>query len=193
MDVHGRLRTLVIVAALFSAAVASQSIVAASSLGLPPSSPAILQGKPPQCGNGVGTMLVGGPLLFGGGNANQPLQDGHFTDAIGSDWVITSVDSAIECPGPPSNIEVLSPVQTTTCGSMELLTFDVTNGSGYNVKDGTTLSLTTTVGWVPSSATTKFGVAYASFLAPSATSGKAEIIVRAGAVIAIKTIEVTCS
>ncbi len=150
----------------------------------------ILAADPPMCGGGVGTMLLGGPSLYGPGGPGAA--SGRFVDAIGSEWVITG-GGASACPGLPSDIDILSPVTSTTCGSMESLTFDVTDTNGSTIQDGTTLSLSTSLGTVPDSVTTQYGLAYASFLAPSTTAGKAEIIVRAGAVIAIKTIEVTCS
>jgi hypothetical protein len=106
--------------------------------------------------------------------------------------IIISVEPVTPCPGPPSEIKVLTPVQSTACGSSELLTLEVVDDGGYNVKDGTSVALTTSLGLVPETVSTRNGIASASFLAKGDVSGRAEIVIRSGGALARKTIDVSC-
>ncbi len=161
----------------------------------------VLEGKVPSCsaaGIGSGAVLLGGPALFGptpgaGSGPDQQVRNDVFYDAIGSQYIWVQVDGAAPCPGPASTINILSPITSTTCASMESLTLEVTDVDGYNVKDGTELTLSANLGTVVATKTTKDGLATVSYLAPADSSGKAEIIVRAGAIVAIKTLDVSCS
>ncbi|HLF79177.1 MAG TPA: hypothetical protein VJB57_16985 [Dehalococcoidia bacterium] len=106
--------------------------------------------------------------------------------------IVIALDLYTPCPGPPADIKVLTPVQSTNCGSSELLTLEVTDVDGYNVKDGTVLALNTTLGRVPETVTTRNGLASASFLAITEEQGRAEIVIRSGGATARKVIDVTC-
>jgi hypothetical protein len=151
-----------------------------------------LQGKTPVCSS-VGFVLLAARAVDPAASVPYQLgSNGHFFDPLGSEYVATAIDAPQPCPGPPSAVKVISPIETTSCGSVEQLTIEVTDVGGYNVKEGTSVGLTASLGTVPETVETRNGLAYASFLAPPATQGEAEVVVKAGAASAIKKISITC-
>ena len=174
-------------------ALAGQSGASAASTDPSPATAQQLQGKTPVCSS-VGFVLLAGRAVDPASSVPYQLgANGHFFDPLGSEYVATAVDAPQPCPGPPAEIKVISQIETTSCGSVEQLMIEITDVGGYNVKDGTSVGLTASLGLVPETVETKHGLAYASFLAPSGTQGSAEVVVMAGAASAIKKIVITCS
>jgi hypothetical protein len=173
-------------------ALAGQSGLDAASQAPTPATAQQLQGKSPVCSS-VGFVLLAGRAADPASSFPYQLgPNGHFFDPLGSEYVATAIDAPQPCPGPPSEVKVISPIETTSCGSVEQLTIEVTDVGGYNVKEGTSVGLTASLGTVPETVETRNGLAYASFLAPPATQGAAEVVVKAGAASAIKKISITC-
>ena len=181
------------IALLTAVAIAlGHSGLSAASRDFAPATSQQLPGKTPVC-SGVGFLLLAARVVDPASIIPYQLgANGHVFDALGSEYVATAFDAPQPCPGPPSEIKILSPIETTSCGSIEQLTIEVTDVGGYNVKDGTSVGLSASLGMVPETVETRYGLAYVSFLAPSGTQGMAEVFVKAGGASTSKGISITC-
>jgi hypothetical protein len=150
-----------------------------------------LQGKTPVCSSIAFVLLAARVVDPASSVPYQLSASGHFFDALGSEYVATAVMPAL--PRPAVRDQDISPFETTGCGSVQQLTIEITDVGGYNVKDGTAVGLTASLGMVPEMVETRYGLAYVSFLAPSGTQGMAEVFVQAGAASASKKISITCA
>jgi hypothetical protein len=100
---------------------------------------------------------------------------------------------ADNCPGPPAAISFVSRLDTATCGSSLALNVEVVDAGDYYVKDGTLVTLATSLGSIQPEKTTKGGTLTASLQLPTKVAGVAEVVAVVNGIAARTSVQVSCS